>query len=75
MGRMAWRGSQRLRVAFQDVARLLADRSQEDDGDVPALLPLPDAGSGIEAVQARHLDVQQDDREIIVEQSLEGFVP
>src|SRR5207247_10940106 len=63
------------RVALEDVAWLLADRSQEDDGDVPARFPLPDAGSGTEAVQSRHLDVQQDDREIIVQQSLEGFLP
>ena len=41
---------------------------QEDDRRVPRAVALPDQVGDLEAVHARHLDVHQDQREVVVEQ-------
>ena len=61
-------------VAAEDVLRLLADRRQEEDRDVPrALAPLDQLG-GLEAVEARHLHIEEDHGELVLEQVAEGLV-
>jgi len=59
------------RVALEDVRLLLADRGQEDDRDVARPLTGLDQARRVEAVHARHLDVEQDDRELTRQQVLE----
>src|ERR687888_156390 len=54
-------------VAAEDLPAVLADRRQEEDRDVPRALPLLDQLGGLEAVEARHLDVEEDDRELLLE--------
>src|SRR5919198_2710368 len=61
-------------VAAEDVPAVLADRGQEEDRDVPRPLPLLDQLRGLEAVEARHLDVEQDDRELLLEQVPQGLL-
>ena len=56
------------RVAAEDLLALLVDGRQEDDRDVLGALALLDELGGLEPVQARHLDVEQDRREVLVEQ-------
>ena len=56
-------------VAAEDVLGVLRDRRQEEDRHVPRPLPLLDQLRGLEAVHARHLDVEQDRRELLVEQA------
>ncbi len=51
-----------------------ADSRQENDRDVPASLPLLDVGRGLEAVETRHLDVEQDDGEIVGEETLQRLI-
>src|SRR5438309_417766 len=50
-------------VSFEDVCGFTAERRDEDDGDVPGLLPLLDQLRRLEAIEPRHLDVEQDHRE------------
>jgi hypothetical protein len=57
-----------LLVAFEDVGGLAAQRGDEDDGDVARLLALLDQLRRLQAVQARHLHVQQDHREGLAQQ-------
>ncbi len=52
----------------------MVDRGQEDDRDVPGALAALDVGGGLETVHPRHLDVQQDHREIVGEQRLERLL-
>ena len=61
-------------IASQGLMRLPADGGQEDDGDVPAPLSLLDVQSRLEAVEARHLHVEQDHGEVAGEDTLERFV-
>ena len=56
-------------VAAEHVLGVLRDRGQEEDRDVPRPLALLDQLRGLEAVHARHLDVEQDRRELLVEQA------
>ena len=56
-------------VALEDVLRVLRDRGQEDDRDVPRALELLDQLGGLEAVHARHLNVEQDHGVLVVEQA------
>ena len=55
-------------VAAEDVLGVLRDRGQEEDRDVLRPLPLLDQLGGLEAVHPRHLDVEQDRRELVVQQ-------
>ena len=55
-------------VAAEDVVALLGDRRHEDDRDVPGLAPALDVLGGLEAVELGHLDVEQDERELVVQQ-------
>ena len=55
-------------VALEDVLGVLRDRGQEDDRNVPRPLALLDQLGGLEAVHARHLHVEQDRGEFIVQQ-------
>jgi hypothetical protein len=60
-------------IAAEDVVRLLADGRDEDDRDVLRALPLLDELGGLETVHPRHLDVEEDHGEIVLEQALERF--
>ena len=62
------------RVAAEDLLLLLVDRGQEDDRDVLGLRPLLDHLGGLEAVHVRHLDVEQDHREVVMQQPLERLL-
>ncbi len=53
----------------------VVDGGEEDDRDVPGPLPPLDVRGGLEAVHTRHLDVEQDDREVVRQQRLERFLP
>ena len=52
-------------VAAEDVLLLLRERRQEDDRDRARPLALLDHLGRLEPVHARHLDVEQDDREVV----------
>ena len=55
------------------VVRLVADGGEEDDRqESGALAPLDQLG-GLEPVQVRHLHVEHDDGELVIEQRPEGF--
>ena len=56
------------RVAPEDVARVLADRGEEDDRDRARALPLLDQLRRLEAVEVRHLDVEEDHGEVVAQQ-------
>ena len=56
-------------IALEDVLGVLGDRGQEDDRYVPRALELLDQLRGLEAVHARHLDVEQDHGVLVVEQA------
>jgi hypothetical protein len=53
----------------------VVDRGEEDDRDVPCPLAALDVRGGLEPVHSRHLDIQQNDREIVRQQRLERFLP
>ena len=61
-------------VAAEHVPLLLRDRGQEDDRDRPRPFALLDQLCGVEPVEARHLDVEQDAREILVEKRPERLL-
>jgi hypothetical protein len=50
------------------VRRFLVHRRQEDDRDALALLALADDLCGLVAIQPGHIDIEQDDRELALEQ-------
>src|SRR6185437_9142976 len=52
-------------VAAEDMLAVLRDRGQEHDRDVPRALTLLDQLGRLEAVESRHLDVEQDHREVV----------
>jgi hypothetical protein len=54
-------------VAAEDLLLVLRDRGDEDDGHVLRPLALLDQRGGLEAVELGHLDVQQDDRDVVVQ--------
>jgi hypothetical protein len=53
----------------------LVDRRQEDDRRVPGALPLPDQLCRLEPIQVRHLHVEQDHREVLVQQLTQRLPP
>src|ERR1051326_9535903 len=52
---------------------ILAESGKEDDGGVARSLALPDQGSGLKTVHARHHYVQQDYCEILIQEVAEGL--
>ena len=62
------------RIAAEDVLLVLGDRGDEDDRDVLRPLALLDQRRRFEAVEHRHLDVQQDDRGIVPQQLAERLL-
>ena len=56
------------RIAAEDVPLVLRDRRQEDDRDRRRARAALDQLGRLEAVHVRHLDVEQDAREVAVEQ-------
>ena len=61
-------------VAAEHVPLLLRDRGQEDDRDRPRPFALLDQLCGVEPVETRHLDVEQDAREVLVEERPERLL-
>ena len=61
-------------VAAKDVVRLLADRRDEDDRHRPRALAGADQLRRLEAVQAGHLHVEQDHREVVLQQRAQRLV-
>ena len=61
-------------VAPEDVLGVLGDRRQEEDRDGARPLSLLDQLGGLEAVEPGHLDVQQDRREVVVEEVAERLL-
>ena len=55
-------------VAAEDVLCVLGDRGQEEDRDRARPLAVLDQLGGLEAVEPRHLDVEQDRRELVLEE-------
>jgi hypothetical protein len=56
------------RIAADEMLGLLVDRRQEDDRDALGLLAVADDLGGLVAVHAGHVDVEQDDRELVLEE-------
>ncbi|SRR5260221_10729959 len=56
------------RIAAQLVLRLLVHRRQEDDRNALGLVARADHPGGFVAVHARHVDIEQDDRELALQQ-------
>ena len=61
-------------VSFEDVRGFTAERRDEDDGNVPGLLPLLDQLCGLQAIESRHLDVEQDHRERVSQELQERLL-
>jgi hypothetical protein len=62
-------------VALHQVRLVAAVRGEEDDGRVARALPLADEARRLEAVQFRHLHVQQDEREVLPQQPAQRLRP
>ncbi len=62
------------RIGLEQVRFVAEHRRQEDDGDMAGLAALADEAGGLVAVHAGHVQVQQDDREFLLQQPLEGLV-
>jgi hypothetical protein len=63
-----------LHVAPDDGGLVLVHRGHEDDGRAPVPLPLPDEPGGLEAIHSRHHRVQEDDGEVLPEQTSERLL-
>ena len=57
------------RISSKDVLGFLVDRGEENDRDVPRALARIDESRRLETVQVRHLHVEQDHRELALEQA------
>jgi len=62
-------------VAASDVARVLADRGEEDDRHVARARPPAKERGGLETVHLRHLHVEQDDGELHLQRVLQRLDP
>jgi len=62
-------------VAAEHVPALLRDRGEEDDGNVSCALAPADQLGGLEAIELRHLDVHQDQGELLAQQPAQGLDP
>src|SRR6266508_2247454 len=60
------------RIAPEDLLLVLRDGRDEDDRNVLRPFALLDQRSGLEAVELRHLDVEQDDRDVVLQELAEG---
>src|SRR6266508_437446 len=60
------------RIAPEDLLLVLRDGRDEDDRNVLRPFALLDQRSGLEAVEIRHLDVEQDDRDVVLQELAEG---
>jgi hypothetical protein len=56
------------RVAAEDLFLLLRDRGDEDDRYVACSFALLDQSRSLEPVENRHLDVEQDDGDLVAQQ-------
>ena len=56
-----------VRVALEDVRRVLGDGGEEDDRDVARAVARLDERGGLEAVEPRHLHVHDDERELVAQ--------
>ena len=56
------------REAPHNVLFGLVDGRQKNDGRVPGALPLPDESSRLEAIEDRHVHIEKNDRELLIEQ-------
>ena len=61
-------------VAAEDVLVVLGDRGDEDDRDVPRALALLDQHRRLETVEHGHLDVEEDDRDFVLQQPAERLL-
>jgi hypothetical protein len=61
-------------VALGHLADVGAHRGEEDDGRRAAALAPADVARGLEAVHTRHLHVEQNDGEVLLEQRLERLL-
>ncbi len=62
------------RIGLEQVRLVTEHGGQEDDGNPAGLAPLPDVAGRLVAIHARHVQVQQDDREVLQQQPLQGLV-
>ena len=62
------------RVTAEDVLVVFGDRSDEDDRDVLRALAPFDQRRRLEAVEHGHLDVEQDDRDVVLQQLAERLL-
>src|SRR2546422_5336577 len=62
------------RVAAKDVVLVLRDCGDEDDRNVLRALALLDQHRRLEAVEQRHLDVEQDDRDVVLQELAERLL-
>ncbi len=61
------------RIGLEQVRLVTEHRGQEDDGDPAGAAPLADEAGRLVAVHPRHVQVQEDDRELIGEEQLQRF--
>jgi len=62
-------------VPARDVGLVAVDRGDEDDRDLSRARVGADQRRGLEAVEVRHLHVEQDDRELVDQQRLQRLAP
>ena len=62
------------RIALRHVMIVVEVGGNEDDGYVRRPAPFADQGRGLEAVHPRHVDVEQDDREVALEHLLQRLL-
>ena len=62
------------RVSLEHMTLLGADPGQKDNRDVSRLLQLLDNSRRLEAVETRHLNIQQDQSEVCLEEMLQGLL-
>ena len=55
--------------------RFVVERRDEDDRRVLGPLSLANQGGRLEAVHFRHVDVEQDDGEVVLQQTAQGLAP
>ena len=62
-------------ITLDEMLGLLVHRGQEDNRDAGGLLALADQAGGLIAVESGHEDVEEDDREIFLEQAAQRVAP
>jgi hypothetical protein len=61
-------------VGERDLLHLGHLRGEEDDRDVPGARPGPDDAGGLQAVEAGHAHVEQDDGDVLAQQRAQGLL-